>query len=163
MRARLELTDGGKTFWCFNRRGTRQDDVWNINGACGPKDIEPGSEVSQWISQMLAERNSNPDPCFIWLDPHAARLLWFEDVLPGEQIPIVAENGRRRFKDVCEGGECFVWPDVSFTVDGHIVKLTVVISSRTMHDQVSIVEGEIPPEGVIDLGRMTKQTKAGIV
>lgn len=164
MATRLEIADGGRIFWCFDRRGTRiSPGILNINGACGAQDIEVGTEVSEWISADLAKRNGSLNPCFIWLDPHAARLLWFEGVLPEDQIAAVAENGQRSFKDGLDVGECFVWPDVPFEVGNHPVNLTVVISSRDLYQQISIVEGEVPDQGIIDLGSMTKQTNVDAV
>jgi len=161
MSARFEIIDGGNTLWCFDRRGSkRENGILNINGACGSKNIRPGCEVSEWISQKLAERNGSSSPCFVWLNPHAARLLWFEGVLIEEIITAVAETGRRQFKDSVDTGECLVCPDVLFQVGGRSVKLTVVISSRDPYRQISLVEGEIPEEGRIDLGSMGKETKS---
>ena len=164
MSARLELIDNGRTFWCFDRRGTKKPDgTWHINSFGGSREIEPGTEVSDWISQKLAERNGSPDPYFVWLNPHAARLLWFEGFLLEGLILEVADGGPRRFRDVFDTGDCFVFPGVPFAVGGNTVRLTVVVSPRAMHQQVSIVNGEVLPEGKINLSRMAKLTKTDAV
>ncbi len=153
----LSIEDKGKTFRVFGRRITRCGNKFNFSTACGEKTMDKASVISDWVSSQLIQLNGNREDYFIWINPHAARVLWSEGTLSNNHIisaiSLVEAEGQRYLKKLLGSESCFICPNVPFTVGKEIVKVTVVISQRDPNEQVSIIKGEIPSEGVIPIWR----------
>jgi len=159
MPIRLEVIDNGRTFYCFDRRATRKGDgTWEFNSGLGVNVVKPDNKATDWVSNFLARHNGDAKEWFLWINPHAGRMLFAESTLQPKHVKAAVQ---RQLNDWDGPEECFVIPAVEFPVRTKQAQVVVVISSRDGEKQMSMVKGQVTSDGTICLREMTKENRCG--
>lgn len=151
MSSNLRVEDGGRTIRVFGRTGHVEGENWTINSFADPQEVVPHRAIQTWVDTILTGQNGLASGCFLWVNAHMFRTLWLSGTVTNEHVEGAIE---RLIKEDASTQPGLVCQNVPFTIDGRTTHLTVVVSDRDPQSSASLVNGEIPTEGVIKTIRM---------
>ena len=134
----------GNELRAFDRIGERRaDGKWGVNSIGGRIYHDPDCSAVAWVEEQLAAKAGKAQSCFVWVNGHGARMLWFNGVITDEHV-FKSEACSRVLDYASE--ECFICRGVVFNVKGCSVSIDVLISKRDHREALSLVEGLIPED-----------------